>query len=50
MAPFYGGGASPLLDLPHKGVSPLDPVKMPHILYLIQSKSAIKNSISLTER
>ncbi|KJU82395.1 hypothetical protein MBAV_005408 [Candidatus Magnetobacterium bavaricum] len=26
-APFYGGGASPLLDLPCKGTSPLNPIK-----------------------
>ncbi len=36
-----GGGAAPLQIPPAKGTSPLDPVKMPHILYLIQSKFAI---------
>ncbi len=37
------GAAPPPFRTPRKGTSPLDPVKMPCILYLIQSKRAISS-------
>ncbi|KJU81701.1 hypothetical protein MBAV_006103 [Candidatus Magnetobacterium bavaricum] len=41
------GAAPPPFRTPCKGTSPLDPIKVPHILYLIQSKSAIYAGINL---